>query len=139
MKIQTILATKGANIVTIRADQTLKEAAAFLAQHKIGAVVVADENGGLAGILSERDIIREAAAHDDVLTRRVADAMTRTVITGSPQDDLRSVMQTMTDRRFRHLPIVERGKLIGIISIGDVMKAQLDEDEGEIESLQSSL
>lgn len=137
MKIQTILATKGANIVTVRANQTLKEAVVLLAKHKIGAVVVVDEAGKLAGILSERDVIREAARRDDVLSQPVGEIMTQAVITGTPQDDLRSVMQTMTERRFRHLPIMDGGQLIGIISIGDVVKAQLDEYEGEIESLQA--
>ncbi len=137
MKIQTILATKGANILAVRASQTLKEAVVLLAKHKIGALIVVDEAGKLAGILSERDVIREAAQRDDALARPVSEVMTKAVVTGTPQDDLRSVMQTMTERRFRHMPIMEAGQLIGIISIGDVVKAQLDEYEGEIESLQA--
>jgi len=136
MKIQTILATKGATIHTIRSDQTLMEAIRLLAEHKIGALIVVDAAGALAGILSERDIVRQAASGEAPLTRPVSDAMTRDVMTGSPNDDLRSVLQTMTERRFRHLPIVDRGKLAGIISIGDVVKAQLDEYEGTIDSLQ---
>src|SRR5512134_3070159 len=137
MKISTILATKGANIVTVRADQSLKEACAVLARHRIGALIVVNDSGALAGILSERDIIRLAAEHDDTLTRKVADAMTQAVITGTPQDDVQAVLKTMTDRRFRHLPVLDRGNLAGVISIGDLVKAQLDEYEGEIESLQT--
>jgi CBS domain-containing protein len=136
MKLRTILATKGAEIVTIQANQTLKEAVTLLAQRKIGALIVVDAAGGLAGILSERDVIREAARYDDVLARPVSEAMTKSVITGTPQDDVSSVLQTMTDRRFRHLPILDAGRLAGIISIGDLVKAQLDEYEGEIDSLQ---
>jgi len=137
MKIQTILATKGANILTVRANQTLKEAVVLLAKHKIGALIVVDEAGKLAGILSERDVIREAAQRDDAPARPVSEVMTKAVVTGTPQDDLRSVMQTMTERRFRHMPIMDGGQLAGIISIGDVVKAQLDEYEGEIESLRA--
>jgi CBS domain-containing protein len=137
MKISTILATKGNNVVTVQASQTLKEAAVLLEQHRIGALIVVDESGRLVGILSERDIVRLAARRDDVLTCSVAEAMTRSVVSGTPQDDVSSVLQTMTNRRFRHLPILDRGKLAGIISIGDVVKAQLDEYEGEIESLQN--
>lgn len=139
MKISTILATKGANIVTVRADQSLKEACAVLARYRIGALIVVDDSGALAGILSERDIIRLAAEHDDTLTRKVADAMTQAVITGTPQDDVQAVLKTMTDRRFRHLPVLDRGNLAGVISIGDLVKAQLDEYEGEIESLQTHI
>jgi CBS domain-containing protein len=139
MKISTILATKGAAVVTIRADQSLKEASRLLAGHRIGALIVVSEAGALIGILSERDIVRLAADHDDVLNRQVAEAMTQAVMTGTPQDDLQAVLQTMTDRRFRHLPILDRGSLAGIISIGDLVKAQLDEYEGEIDSLQTQI
>jgi CBS domain-containing protein len=135
MKISTLLATKGGQVVTVGAGQTLAAAAGSLARNQIGALIVLDETGGLTGILSERDLVRVAAAHDGVLVGVVADAMTRVVITGAPQDDLRSVLQTMTERRFRHLPILDHGQLAGIISIGDVIKAQLDEYEGEIQSL----
>ena len=138
MKIQTILATKGAVIRTIRAEQTLKEVIQLLAEYRIGAMVVVDAAGSLIGIISERDIIRVAASDEAMPTRRVGDVMTRQVVTGTPNDDVRSVLSTMTERRFRHLPIIDRGKLAGIISIGDVVKAQLDEYEGTIESLQNT-
>ncbi len=138
MKISNILATKGNNVVTIHHHQTVKEAVNLLASHKIGALVVVDEAqaGKLVGILSERDIIREAAQKDIILTLPVDKVMTKNVTTGSPHDDLKSVLQTMTDQRFRHLPIMDQGKLAGIISLGDVVKALLDQYEGEIDTLQ---
>lgn len=139
MKISTILATKGGHVHTARANQTLREAASMLARHRIGALIVVDEAGAVIGILSERDLVREAAAHDGVLSRTVGEAMTHPVLTGSPQDEVHSVLQTMTDNRFRHLPIMDRGKLAGMISIGDVVKAQLDEYSGTIDSLQDSV
>jgi CBS domain-containing protein len=139
MKISTILATKGDKIVTARANQTLKEAAGLLVQHRIGALIVVDEAGALVGILSERDLVREAAEHEGIWGRTVGEVMTQTVLTGSPQEDVRSVLQTMTNGRFRHLPILDRGKLVGVISIGDVVKAQLDEYAGEIDTLQDSV
>jgi len=139
MKISTILATKGDKIVTARPSQTLKEAASLLVQHRIGALIVVDQAGALVGILSERDLVREAAEHAGILGRTVGEVMTQTVLTGSPQEDLRSVLQTMTNGRFRHLPILDRGKLVGVISIGDVVKAQLDEYAGEIDTLQDSV
>jgi CBS domain-containing protein len=123
MKIRNILDAKGALVITIRPEQTLKEAVALLAKHRIGALVVVDDSGNLAGILSERDIIRQAAEKDIHLTLPVSKVMTKTVTTGTLQDDPISVLQTMTDRHFRHLPILEQGKLAGIISIGDVAKA----------------
>jgi len=139
MKIENILATKGAKVLTIHSSQTVKEVVTLLARHRIGALVVVDDAGRLVGIVSERDVIREAAQHDDILARPVGAVMTQSVVTGSPRDDVRSVLQTMTERRFRHLPILDRGELIGVISIGDMVKAQLDEDEGEIETLQTQI
>ena len=139
MKISTILATKGHTVFTTRAEHTLKEAAIKLTEHKIGAMVVVDADGQVAGILSERDIVRAAASRDDVLALRVGDIMTRRVTTGTPNDDVLSVIHTMTERRFRHLPIVDQGKLVGIVSIGDMVKAQLEKYQGEIETLETQI
>jgi CBS domain-containing protein len=138
MKIQTILATKGTHVFTVRADQTIKEAIAALVQHNVGALVVVDEAGKAVGIMSERDVVR-AAARDEPFTQPVSAVMTKKVIVASPQDELASVMQTMTEKRFRHLPVIERGNLIGIVSIGDMVKAQLDQYQGEIETLETQL
>lgn len=139
MKISTILATKGSSVITIRPEQTLKDAVVTLAKHRIGAMVVVNEAGDLVGILSERDIVRAAARSDDALKMKVSEAMTSSVIVGSPQDDVLSVVQTMTEKRFRHLPIVDQGRLAGIVSIGDMVKAQLQEYQGEIETLETRI
>lgn len=138
MKIDTILATKGMNVVTIQPQRSLKEAVRLLERHNIGALVVVNESGMPIGIISERDIVRQAARDDkDLLTRPVSAVMTRNVVTGSPQDDLQSVLRTMTEKHFRHLPIMDQGRLAGIISIGDVVKAQITEYQGEIETLET--
>jgi CBS domain-containing protein len=139
MKIRNILATKGMNTISMHPEQTVKDAITLLTQYNIGAVVVLDVDEKLVGILSERDLIRAVASHADVMTRPVSSVMTSNVITGTPQDDLQSVLQTMTNGRFRHLPIVDRGSMIGIVSIGDLVKAQLDEYKGEIDTLRTQL
>ena len=139
MKISTILATKGMNVITARPEQSLRDAIAMLVRHNIGALVVVDEAGQLIGILSERDIIHEAARSEQIFSRTVGEVMTRDVITALPSDDVKSVEQTMTNRRIRHLPIIDHDKLAGIVSIGDVVKAQLDEYEGEIDTLQTQI
>ena len=140
MKIDTILATKGMNVVTIQPQRSLKEAVRLLERHNIGALVVVNESGMPVGIISERDIVRQAARDDkDLLSRPVSAVMTRNVVTGSPQDDLQSVLHTMTEKHFRHLPIIDQGRLAGIISIGDVVKAQITEYQGEIETLESRI
>lgn len=137
MKISSVLSTKGTNVVTIRPEQTLKEAATLLGLHNIGALIAVDANGRPVGILSERDIVRELARTDDISSLPVSRIMTRGLVTGTPQDDLHAVLRTMTEKRFRHLPITEDGKLVGIISIGDMVKAQLSEYQGEIDTLES--
>jgi len=139
MNVKRILATKGTNVITIRPEQTVKEAVQLLARHNIGALVVVDEAGKPAGILSERDVIRRAAQRDDVLNLKVEDVMTHEVITGVPQDDLRSIANIMTQRRFRHLPIVDGDRLVGIVSITDVVKVERDTYHGEVDTLQSQL
>ena len=89
-----------------------------------------------AGMLSERDIVREAARDERLFARSVGEIMTRDVIVGVPEDDLRAVRRTMTERRIRHVPVVAEGRLIGIVSIGDVVKAELDQYLGEVDTLQ---
>src|SRR5574341_36732 len=139
MKIENILAKKGTQVFTIQPDKSLKDAIALLVRHNIGALVVVDAAGKPVGIISERDIIREAGKTQDLFAQPVRRVMTKDVTTGTPYDDLKSVLQTMTNRHFRHLPVVEHGKLVGIVSIGDVVKAQLDEYEGEINTLQTQI
>lgn len=139
MKIQTILTTKGTQVTTVRARQAVEEAITLLVQHNIGALVVVDDAGKPVGIISERDIIRAADREAAVFAQPVSGVMTKEVIVGSPQDDLQSVMQTMTDKRSRHVMIMDQGKLVGIVSIGDMVKAQLDEYQGEIDTLETQI
>lgn len=134
MKVRNILSYKTGKLITIGPDQTLKEVVTILATHNIGALVVAD-NQKLVGIISERDLVRLAAQHENPLPLRVGDVMTRDVVVGAPNDDILAVAHTMTERRFRHLPILEGDKLVGMISIGDVLKAQRDQYQGEIDTL----
>lgn len=137
MNIATILATKGDKVVTIRAEQTIRDALRVLAQHNIGALVVVDATMRPIGILSERDIVRAAVKNEAVFPLLVSQLMTRDLVLGGPGDDLAAVGQTMVQRRIRHLPVVDGGKLIGIVSIGDVMKAQRDHYQGEVDTLQT--
>ena len=139
MNVRRILTTKGGGVVTVRPDQTVREAIALLAKHNIGALVAVDEENRPVGILSERDITRRLAKDEDLFTLPLSDLMTKNVITGMPQDDLKSVANTMTDKRIRHLPIVDQGKLCGIISIGDVVKTQRDQYMGEVDTLQTQI
>ena len=139
MNIKSILAKKGMNVVTIRPEQVIREAIARLAEYNIGALVVMDETNLPIGILSERDITRALAQDEQIFPKLVSDLMTKNVITALPQDDLISVANTMTEKRVRHLPVVEKGKLVGIISIGDVLKAQRDQYKGEVDTLQTQI
>ena len=137
MQISTILAKKGSAVFTIKPDQTVREAVALLVDKRIGAVVVVDETGRPVGIISERDVVRELAKNGNALNEPVSRVMTSDVIIARPGDDTKAVSKTMTVKRFRHLPVMDHHELVGIVSIGDVVKAQLDEYEGEIETLQT--
>ena len=139
MNIKSILAKKGMNVVTIRPEQAIREAISRLAEYNIGALVVMDETNLPVGILSERDITRALANDEQIFSKLVSDLMTKNVITALPQDDLISVANTMTEKRVRHLPVVEKGKLVGIVSIGDVLKAQRDQYKGEVDTLQTQI
>lgn len=140
MKVKRLLATKSGPVITIGPDQPIRDAVALLSRHNIGALVVVASGSDLpVGIISERDVIRRAAENESVFSESVRDIMTKEVITGMPQDDLYSVIHTMTERRFRHLPVVDGEKLVGIISIGDVMKAQRDAYRGEIDTLETQI
>ena len=139
MNISSLLASKGSNVITIQPEQTVRHAVGLLIEHNIGALVVVDGNRQPVGILSERDIVRAAARSERLFSEHVAAVMTKDVVLGLPQDDLASVGHTMTERRIRHLPVMEGGKLVGIVSIGDVVKAQRDQYLGEVETLQTQL
>lgn len=139
MNIASLLATKGSTVVTTRSEATIRDALQLLAKHNIGAIVVVDPGGRPVGILSERDIVRAAARSESVFGETVSVLMTREVIVGSPGDELVAVGITMTEKRIRHLPVVDKGRLIGIISIGDIVKAQRDQYQGEVDTLQAQL
>ena len=139
MKVSTILAKKGNKLITIAPEQSVKGVVALFAQHNIGAVVVLNDAGALIGIVSERDVVRQLNQREDLLSQPVKELMTAKVITCVPQDDLMSAASVMTERRFRHLPVVEQGKLLGIISIGDVLKAQRDYYHGQIDTLETQI
>jgi CBS domain-containing protein len=135
MSILHILNEKGRDVVTAEPAQSLADVVAVLADHRIGAVVVV-ERGAVQGILSERDIIHSLSAHGtDALKKSVQDCMTPKVITCSPTDTIHDVMQKMTAGRFRHVPVMENGRLMGIISIGDVVKRRIQEVESEANSI----
>lgn len=136
MHVQAILEGKGTRVVTIGPQATAAEAARLLTDNRIGAVVVLAGSGEVAGILSERDIVRGFAAHGgSVADLRVAELMSREVLTCRPFDTIDELMAVMTRRRVRHLPVVEDGTLLGIVSIGDVVKHRLDEAALEVDSL----
>jgi CBS domain-containing protein len=139
MNIQSILARKGSQVVTIRARQSIREALEALAQYNIGALVVVNHAEQPIGILSERDIVRAAANGESIFHLNVHALMTRELITGIPDDDLEVVAHTMTEKRIRHVPVVDQGQLVGIVSIGDIVKAQRDQYEGELYTLQTQL
>ena len=139
MKINSIMTTKTPGVISISPDQDLSAAITKLAEYNIGALIVIDGEGDLVGIISERDVIRAFAREENALSLTVNDIMTKEVITGLLEDDVMSVAHTMTERRFRHLPIVDDDRLIGMISIGDVLKAQRDMYRGEIDTLETQL
>jgi CBS domain-containing protein len=139
MKISTILSTKPGGVITISPDRSVADAVAKLAKHQIGALVVTDSDGRLRGILSERDVIRVLSQDSDALGLTVRAVMTTNVVVGLPQDDVISVANVMTERRFRHLPVIDGDDLIGIVSIGDVLKAQRDRYRGEIDTLETQI
>ena len=137
MIVRSILKTKSStDVATTVAGQKVGDAAKLLDQRRIGALVVVDDQRGLAGILSERDIVRGLSRHGSaVLDMQVGQLMTADVLTCTPEDSLDSLMATMTSNRIRHLPVLEGGRLAGIITIGDVVKARLDETTMQVDSL----
>ncbi len=137
MRIADVLRSKGGEVMTINPDATVTELLDGLASHNIGAMVVAGPDG-VAGIVSERDIVRQLHAHGaSVLSQPVSEIMTAVVSTCSKSDTVDSLTMLMTENRVRHVPVLEDGKLIGIVSIGDVVKTRMEELETEHEQLQS--
>jgi len=135
-KVSSVLKHKGYDVVTVAPHQTIGSVVKVLTQNRIGAAPVINEEGHLIGIISERDIIRGMSEHADaVLTLPAEHLMTRDVRTCSSEDQLVEIMQVMTVRRIRHLPVVHNGALQGIVSIGDVVKQRLEEVQSEAEEL----
>lgn len=136
MNVAGILSVKGNKIVTAKPNQTLRDIATVLARNKIGAIVVTDEQDAVCGIFSERDLVRAIAEDGDrAMEEPLETYMTKDVVTCAKQDTVADLMNRMTEGRFRHLPVLEDGKLIGIISIGDVVKRRIAETELEVEAM----
>lgn len=136
MTVARILDRKGATTVTVRSDTTVTESIQLLSQHNIGALVVSDDGVSVAGILSERDIIRGLSQSGPSLFKRpVGEIMIREVETCSPRDTTVSLLARMTKQRIRHMPVVKAGQLTGIVSIGDVVKLRLDDLAKDNESM----
>jgi CBS domain-containing protein len=136
MKLAALIHGKSHEIVKIRDNQNIAEAAIALTEHKIGALLVEGQNGQIAGILSERDIVGGMAPHGaDLHDVSVSELMTTNVIRCSPNDTVNEAMAMMTDRRIRHLPVFEGDELVGFISIGDLVKCRIMEVQSEAEAL----
>ena len=138
MYVKDILAAKelGGDIVSIEPTVDLAAAAQLLAARRIGAVLIRGAGGRLSGILSERDIVRAIAEHGaGALKLSVGQVMTRNVSTCGEEDSIASIMERMTEGKFRHMPVMAKGKLIGLVSIGDVVKQRVDEFEQETEAM----
>jgi CBS domain-containing protein len=136
MTVRAIIAFKGRDCVTVASDATLAEAAQLLAKHRIGALVITGAERRVVGILSERDIVHAMAAKGErALALPVSSAMTREVVTCGEDETIPDLMQRMTAGRFRHVPVVDRGQLSGIVSIGVVVNHRLAELEREHDAL----
>jgi len=136
MKLAELIRGKGHEIVRIRSEQNIAEAAIALTENKIGALLVEGPDGKIAGILSERDIVGGMAPHGaDLHDVAVSELMTRDIIRCSPNDSVNEAMAMMTDRRIRHLPVFDDDELVGFISIGDLVKCRIMEVQSEAEAL----
>lgn len=136
MKVESILSAKGHSVVTVKAEDPVSKLVATLAARGIGAVVVADADGGVSGIMTERDVVRVIASDGrEALDRPVGDFMTRKVVTATPNDTLDFLSERMTRGKFRHVPIMENSRLVGIVSIGDVVKFRIESIEAEASAM----
>jgi CBS domain-containing protein len=131
MTVKAILSRKGTNVVTIAPTASISDAVRILNERRIGAIIVQD-GAGAAGLISERDVVRVLAERgSEALTVPVGDVMTRKLVTCTPADTVDRIMEQMTSGKFRHVPVLDNGRLAGIISIGDVVKHRLEEMEQE--------
>ena len=138
MFVSDILAQKGGLVFTVTPGTSVAQLSQQLSTRRIGSVLVLDGEGSVAGIVSERDLVRALASHGaKAMELEARQVMTRDVVTCDPDDSIDQVMQTMTRGRFRHLPVVRHGELLGLVSIGDVVKARLEETKHETEALKA--
>lgn len=136
MQVKDVLSHKGDDVATIAMSASVRDVIAALADHGVGALVVSDDGKTVSGIVSERDVVRALNKFGPpLLDLRVTDIMTTAVRTCLPADEVRDVARTMTDRRFRHMPVTVDGLLSGIVSIGDLVKGRVDELEAEHDQL----
>lgn len=141
MRVQQILKSKASSdVLTVPPETLVSKAAAVLAEHGIGSLVISSDGATALGILSERDIVRELAKSGGAcLTRKVEDYMTRDLVTATADMQADDVLQRMTDGRFRHMPVVDGGKMIGLITLGDVVKARLSQLAMEKDALEGMI
>src|SRR5436190_23356585 len=138
MLLSQILKDKGDLVFTASPNETIGAAAALLHTRRVGALVLVDEEGSVVGILSERDIVRAVAELGDrALSRPVSICMSAEVIFAQPNETVDDLLGRMTDRRIRHLPVIKDDRLVGIVSIGDLVKRKIDEIESEAQTLKS--
>jgi CBS domain-containing protein len=138
MRISDVLRHKGSEVATVRPDATVAELLSRLATHNVGALVVSDDGATVAGIVSERDVVRRLHVEGaGLLHHRVRDIMTADVSTCEPSHALDDLMLIMTEQRIRHVPVLDGGRLAGIVSIGDVVKSRIGELEEEAHQLES--
>jgi CBS domain-containing protein len=133
--VATILEKKGGNVISVEPDDRVIDTANILRQNRIGSVLVIHPDGSIAGVVSERDIVRGLSDFGPgVINQPVAEIMTRKVVVAHPEDNMVLIMACMSDRRIRHLPVMDGDELVGVISIGDVVKTRIEELEGESET-----
>lgn len=138
MTVAAILKLKGHDVVAVRSTDTVAEVVALIASRRFGAVLVRDSGEEVLGIISERDIMRGLARNGAAaLTMTAAELMSRNLTTITPATTVEQAMEMMTNQRFRHLPVLDQGRLVGIISIGDVVKSRLQQQEHEVDSLKA--
>ena len=137
MRISDVLRSKSSALVTLTPEATVRDLVDLLAEHNIGAVIVGNDANPVAGIVSERDVVRGLVSGATILESLVADIMTTTVKTAAPSDSVDDLMRIMTEHRIRHVPVVVDGQLKGIVSIGDVVKSRIGELEFERDQLES--
>ena len=131
MRVRDIIRSKGTEVAMASPDDSIADAVRLLSEWRVGALVVSRGEGGVDGVISERDVVRHLHGGEDTMARRVGELMTSEVVTCGEDDTIADLMELMTERRIRHLPVVDGETLVGIVSIGDVVKARLAELEAE--------